>query len=154
MLREFLGNDPCGCFKCSGKRLVLSAEHTSPTNRFSHDRCHHSFGAQGVTGYSRQGFQGNVGVLGIEFREGTVLSVRLHSQCGRAMYSRDSIGRVEEGFVSVPAVFLHDTVGPREEDSGAEESDMDEDLPLDVFWIFVRDINERFQEMNAGDADQ
>ena len=55
---------------------------------------------------------------------------------------------------SVLAFFLHDLVGPGEEDGGAEEGHVDKDLPLDVFEIFILDIDERFQKMNAGDADQ
>ena len=51
-------------------------------------------------------------------------------------------------------VFLHDLIGPRQQDGGAEEGHVDKDLSLDVFGVFIRDIDERFQKMNAGDADQ
>jgi hypothetical protein len=54
----------------------------------------------------------------------------------------------------VLAFFLHDRVGPGQQDGGAEESHVDKDLPLDVFGIFIRDADERFQKMNAGNADQ
>ena len=52
------------------------------------------------------------------------------------------------------AVFLHDLVGPGQQDGGAEKRHVDKDLPLDVFSVFVLDIDERFEKMNAGDADQ
>jgi hypothetical protein len=54
----------------------------------------------------------------------------------------------------VLAVFLHDLVGPSKQDGGAEERHVDKDLPLDVFGVFMRDIDKRFKKMNAGDADK
>jgi hypothetical protein len=54
----------------------------------------------------------------------------------------------------VLAFLLHDLVGPGQQDGGAEESYVDKDLPLDVFGGFIRDVDERFEKMNAGDADQ
>jgi hypothetical protein len=39
-------------------------------------------------------------------------------------------------------VLLHDFIGPGKEDGGAEESHMDEDLPFDVFGIFIRNVDE------------
>ena len=98
VLDEFLCDHPCGCLKRGGQRLVLGTEDTSTANRFPHERCHGGFGAQGVTGHSGQGLQGDRGMIGIEFRVGRLLGVRSYSQCGRAMYGRYSIGRVEEGF--------------------------------------------------------
>ena len=56
--------------------------------------------------------------------------------------------------VSVFAIPLHDFIGPRKEDGRAEKGHVDEDLPLDVLNIFMLDIDERFEQMNAGDADQ
>src|SRR5438876_1836132 len=95
---EFLRHHPCGCFVRGGKRLVLGTEDTSATNRFPHERCHGGFGAQGVTGHSRKGLQGDCGMIGIEFRVGRLLGVRSHSQYSRVMYGRYSKGCVEEGF--------------------------------------------------------
>jgi hypothetical protein len=43
---------------------------------------------------------------------------------------------------SVLAIFLHDFIGPREEDGGAEEGHVDKDLPLDVFGVFIPDVDE------------
>ena len=40
------------------------------------------------------------------------------------------------------AFFLHNFIGPREEDSGAEEGHVDKDLPLDVFGVFILDVDE------------
>jgi hypothetical protein len=68
VLDEFLRHHPCGCFKRGGKRLVLGTEDTSTANRFPHERCYGGFGAQGVTGYSRQGLKGDCGMIRIEFR--------------------------------------------------------------------------------------
>ena len=56
--------------------------------------------------------------------------------------------------MSVLAFFQHDLVGSGQQDGGAEESHVDKDLPLDVFGVFIRDVDERFQKMNAGKADQ
>ena len=56
--------------------------------------------------------------------------------------------------MSVLAFFLHDLVGSAQQDGGAEESHVDKDFPLDVFGIFIRDVGERFQKMNAGNVDQ
>ena len=50
---------------------------------------------------------------------------------------------------SVLSVFLHDLVGPGEEDSGADEGQMDEDLPLNLLVIFIGDVHEGFQQMDA-----
>jgi hypothetical protein len=49
----------------------------------------------------------------------------------------------------VLAFFLHDLVGSGQQDGGAEESHVDKDLPLDVFGVFIRDVDERFHKMNA-----
>jgi len=54
----------------------------------------------------------------------------------------------------VLAFFQHDLVGSGQQDGEAEESHVDKDLPLDVFGVFIRDVDERFQKMNAGKADQ
>ena len=56
--------------------------------------------------------------------------------------------------VSVLAFSLHDFVGPGQQDGGSEEGHVDKDLPLDVFGVFILDVDERFEKMNAGDADQ
>lgn len=45
---------------------------------------------------------------------------------------------------SVLFISLHDLVAPRKEDRGAEEGEVDEDLPFDMFNIFIRDVHERF----------
>ena len=55
---------------------------------------------------------------------------------------------------SMLLVFLHDLISPCEEDSGAEKGQMDKDLPLDVLGVFILDVDERFEKMNAGDTDQ
>lgn len=55
---------------------------------------------------------------------------------------------------SVLFIFQHNLVRPGQEDGGAEEGDVDEDLPLDVLVVLVADIDEGFQEMDAGNADQ
>jgi len=52
------------------------------------------------------------------------------------------------------AFFLHDLVGPGQQNGGSNEGHVDKDLPLDLLEIFIRNIDERFQEMNAGNADQ
>jgi hypothetical protein len=52
------------------------------------------------------------------------------------------------------AIFLHDLVGPCEENGRSNEGHVDKDLPLDLLEIFIRNVDERFQEMNAGNADQ
>jgi hypothetical protein len=52
------------------------------------------------------------------------------------------------------AIFLHDLVGPGKENGGPDEGHVDEDLPLDLFEIFIRNVDERFQEMNTGNTDQ
>lgn len=39
-------------------------------------------------------------------------------------------------------VLLHDFIGPCKEDGGAEESHVDQDLPLDLFGIFILDVDE------------
>jgi hypothetical protein len=54
----------------------------------------------------------------------------------------------------VLAFFLHNLIGPREKDGRPEERHVDKDLPLDVFWVFMLDVYERFEKMNAGDTDQ
>lgn len=40
------------------------------------------------------------------------------------------------------AIFLHDFIGPCEEDGRSDESQVDKDLPLHVLEIFVRDVDE------------
>jgi hypothetical protein len=54
----------------------------------------------------------------------------------------------------VLAFFLHDLVGPGQQNGGSNEGHVDKDLPLDVFEVFIRNVDERFQEMNAGNTDQ
>jgi hypothetical protein len=54
----------------------------------------------------------------------------------------------------VLAFFQHDLVGSDQQDGGAEESHVDKNLPRDVFGVFIRDVDERFQKMNAGNVDQ
>jgi len=50
---------------------------------------------------------------------------------------------------SVLAVFLHDLVSPGQQDGRSDEGQVDKDLPLNLLEIFVRDVDERFQKMNA-----
>jgi len=45
--------------------------------------------------------------------------------------------------LSVRTFFLHDFIGPGEQDGGAEEGHVDKDLPLDVFGVLIRDVDER-----------
>ena len=51
-------------------------------------------------------------------------------------------------------IFLHDLVGPGQQNGGGEERHVDEDFPLDVLGVLVRHVDEGFQQMDAGDADQ
>src|SRR5262245_21633125 len=51
-------------------------------------------------------------------------------------------------------VFQHDLVGQGQKNGGSQECHVDENFPLNVFGICVRDVNERFEQVNAGDADQ
>ena len=44
---------------------------------------------------------------------------------------------------SVLAIFLHDLICPGKQDGGAEEGHVDKDLPLDVFGVLIRDVDER-----------
>src|SRR5215813_11025627 len=98
VFNEFFCNYPSSGLKRSRQRFILCAEDTSTPNRFSNQRHHGGFGAQRVTGHSRQRLQRDRGMISIEFRVGRLLGVRRHPQCGRAMDGRYSKGRVEEGF--------------------------------------------------------
>ena len=46
--------------------------------------------------------------------------------------------------VSVLAIFLHDLVRPGEENRRADERQVNQNLPLDMFGVFIRDVDERF----------
>ena len=55
---------------------------------------------------------------------------------------------------SVFAVPLHQFVGIGQEDGRTQEGQVNENFPLDVFGIFVRDVHKGLEEMNAGDSDE
>ena len=46
--------------------------------------------------------------------------------------------------VSVLAIFLHDLVRPGEENRRTDERQVNQNLPLDMFGVFIRDVDERF----------
>jgi hypothetical protein len=46
-------------------------------------------------------------------------------------------------------VFLHDLVGPSQQNGRPQKGHVDENLPLDVLRVLVRDIDERFEQVNA-----
>lgn len=49
------------------------------------------------------------------------------------------------GIASVLAFFLHDVIGPCEQDGGAEGDHVDKDLPLAVFGVFIGDVQNDFK---------
>ena len=66
-----------------------------------------------------------------------------HKQVGyRIGYERIRCDTVTP--VLVLAIFLHDLVSPGEEDRRADERQVNQNLPLDMFGVFIRDIDERF----------
>src|ERR1041385_6837569 len=55
---------------------------------------------------------------------------------------------------AVLAFFLHNFIGPCEENGRPEECHVNKNLPLNVFWVFMFDVDERFEKMIAGETDQ
>ena len=49
------------------------------------------------------------------------------------------------GIASVLAFFLHDAIGPREQDGRAEGGHVDKDLLLAVFGVFIGDVMNDFK---------
>ena len=52
------------------------------------------------------------------------------------------------------AVPLHHFISVSQQNGGAQERHVDENLPLDVVGVFVRDIHERFEQMDARNSYQ
>ncbi len=46
-------------------------------------------------------------------------------------------------------LFLHDLVGPGQENGRAQEGHVNENFPLDVLWILVGDIDKGLEQVNA-----